>query len=69
MNSILGAKESTGAKPTTIFVKQSRFISVCSLLALESQPHLTIEPRTVYQIEVVDEEKSIGRCENRMICT
>lgn len=69
MNSILGAEEPTGAKPTTIFVKQSRFVSVCSLLALESHPILTIEPRTGYQIEVVDEEESIGRCESRMICT
>jgi hypothetical protein len=48
MNSILGAKVAAGAKPTTIVVKQGRCFSVCSFLALESQPILAVVAGTVY---------------------
>jgi len=47
MNSVLWAKVATGAKPTTIVVKQSRCFSICSLLALESQTVLAVVARTV----------------------
>jgi hypothetical protein len=42
MNSILRTKEPSGAKPTATLVKQSRCLSICSLLALESQPVVAV---------------------------
>jgi hypothetical protein len=59
MNSILGTEESSGAEPTTILVKQSRCFSVCSLLALESQPILTVVARAECDVHnVIDEENA-----------